>query len=55
MIYDWATMVFVHCFLFEDVTVGEAGLLVLSWWWLYYSGTLLFCNSSSVYFDCVHM
>jgi hypothetical protein len=30
MIYDWATMALVHCFLLGGVVSGEAGLLVLS-------------------------
>jgi hypothetical protein len=36
MIYDRATTVLVHCFLPEGVAFGEAGLLVLSWWCLFY-------------------
>jgi hypothetical protein len=36
MIHDRATTVFVHCFLLGGVAVGEVGLLVLSWWWLYH-------------------
>jgi hypothetical protein len=35
MIYDRTTMALMHCFLLEGVTIGEAGLLVLSWWCLY--------------------
>jgi hypothetical protein len=34
MTYDRATMVLVHCFLFKCVAIREAGLLVLSWWYL---------------------
>jgi hypothetical protein len=26
---------FVHCLLLEGATIGEVGLLVLSWWCLY--------------------
>jgi hypothetical protein len=36
MIYDRMTTVVVHCFFLGDVAIGEAGLLMLSWRWLYY-------------------
>jgi hypothetical protein len=34
MIYDRVRMALVHYFPFGGVTIGEAGLLVLSWWYL---------------------
>jgi hypothetical protein len=33
MIYDRATITFVHCFLLGDVAIGDAGLLLLLSWW----------------------
>jgi hypothetical protein len=36
MIYDQAMMTFMYYFLFGGVAIVEAGLLVLSWWCLYY-------------------
>jgi hypothetical protein len=36
MIYDRTTMMLVHCFLLGGVVIGEAELLGLSWWCLYY-------------------
>jgi hypothetical protein len=35
MIYNRAMTVFMHCFLFEGVSIGEAELQVLSWLCLY--------------------
>jgi hypothetical protein len=39
MIYDRAMMVLVRGFLLKGVAIGEARLLVLSWWWLFIAAT----------------
>jgi hypothetical protein len=61
MIYDGAMMVFVLCFLLEGVVIGEARLLVLSWWCLYccYKKKItvagLFVYIIVLFFNCVHL
>jgi hypothetical protein len=68
MIYDRATTALIHCFLLGGVAIGEAGLLVLSLWCLYwcYKGykeqitvagpfsSSSSSSSSSSYFGSVH-
>jgi hypothetical protein len=49
MIHDRATTVFVHCFL-----LGGVAIVLMLQEIDHCSGTFLFCNSSSVYFGCVH-
>jgi hypothetical protein len=61
MIYDRATTALIHCFLLGGVAIGEAGLLVLSLWCLYwcYKEQITVAgpfssSSSSSYFGSVH-